>query len=116
MAKSSSSQTEEFKQLLEDQNQDKRQKGPKTIIKDDMVKMKGDPLGLHVSLNDEKEDVFDVKNKLRSKDDIVVERYNPEVKEGLTTEEVELRTMAGLQTLAIQVVVKASQPSSHPTS
>ena len=85
--------------LIDEQTADgkaKRQKGPKTIIKDDLITMQGDPLGLHVPLDDEPMEAIDVKNRIRSKDDIVVERYNPEVEKGLTTEEVELRQMAGL--------------------
>ena len=97
MARDVAGQTEKLKKLLDDQDQDqKRQKGPKTVFKEDLVKMKGDPLGLHVPLDDQSEDVFDVKDKLKSKDEIVVERYNPDVDKGLTTEEVELRQMAGL--------------------
>jgi cation-transporting P-type ATPase E len=74
----------------------KKQKGPKTIIKEDLITMKGDPLGLHVPLDDEPKEVLNLKNRVKTKDDIVVERYNPEVEKGLTTEEVELRQMAGL--------------------
>lgn len=99
MAKSND-QTQELEHLLEDSSQEKKQKGPKTVIKEDLVKMKGDPLGLHVSLNDNEDSIFDVKEKIKSKDDIVVERYNPDVKTGLTTEEVELRMMAGLANIS----------------
>ena len=74
----------------------KKQKGPKTIIKEDLITMKGDPLGLHVPLDDEPKESFNVKDKVKSKDEIVVERYNPDVTVGLTTDEVELRQMAGL--------------------
>ncbi len=86
----------------EDENQDievskpKKQKGPKTIIKEELVQMKGDPLGLHVPLDDEPKESLNVKDRVKSKDDIVVERYNPDVELGLTTDEVELRLMAGL--------------------
>ncbi len=74
----------------------KKQKGPKTVIKEDMITMKGDPLGLHVPLNDEPTVTLNVRDKVRTKDDIVVERYNPDVDQGLSTDEVELRQMAGL--------------------
>lgn len=74
----------------------KKQKGPKTIIKEELITMKGDPLGLHVPLDDEPKESLNVKSKVKSKDEIVVERYNPEVMVGLTTDEVELRQMAGL--------------------
>lgn len=78
----------------------KKSKGPKTIIKDEMIAMKGDPLGLHVPLDDEPKETFNVKERVKSKDDIVVERYNPEVALGLTTDDVELRQMAGLYNIS----------------
>jgi len=94
---------DDIKALIDDTNdvdteisKPKRQRGPKTIIKEDMVQMKGDPLGLHVPLNDEPKVSLNVKDKIKSKDDIVVERYNPDVELGLSTDEVELRLMAGL--------------------
>ncbi len=70
-------------------------KGPKTIIKDDMVKMKGDPLGIKESLNETPE-FEEKKHKVKKMVDVVVERYNPEVSKGLTTEDVESRQIAGL--------------------
>lgn len=94
------SNNNDLKQLIEDDqneiSQPKKRKGPKTIIKEDLVQMKGDPLGLHVPLNDEPKASLNLKDRVRTKDDIVVERYNPEINLGLTTEEVELRQMAGL--------------------
>lgn len=75
----------------------KRKKGPKTIIKEELILSKGDPLGLNVPLNDDPKETLNPKESIRQKDDIVVERYNPEVNVGLTTEEVELRQMAGMQ-------------------
>ena len=74
----------------------KKRKGPKTVFKDDLVSMTGDPLNLHVPLSDEPAPTFDVKEKVKSRDDIVVERYNPDVKTGLSTADVELRQMAGM--------------------
>ena len=94
---------DELKALIEADSDDqieiskpKRQRGPKTIIKEDLIQMKGDPLGLHVPLNDELKESLIVKDKVKSKDEIIVERYNPDVELGLTTDEVELRIMAGL--------------------
>ena len=87
---------ENIKKLLDE----KKTKGPKTIIKEDLIKMKGDPLGLHVKLDDEPQKGLNVDDKIKSKDEIVVERYNPEVKVGLLTEEVELRQMAGLANIS----------------
>ncbi len=78
----------------------KRQKGPQTIIKEDLIQMKGDPLGLHVPLNEEPKESLIVKDKVKSKEDIIVERYNPEVELGLTTDQVELRLMAGLANIS----------------
>src|SRR5690554_5429028 len=80
-------------QLLEE---DHKKKGPKTVIKEKLVQMKGDPLGLHVPLDDEPDSGLDVQEKVKSRDDIVVERYNPDIDKGLTTEEVEYRQMAGM--------------------
>lgn len=74
----------------------KAKKGPKTVVKDDLVQMKGDPLGLNVPLSEEVKPGFDVSERIRHKDDIVVERYNPEVDRGLSIEDVESRQMAGL--------------------
>ena len=74
----------------------KRKKGPKTIIKEDLIQMKGDPLCLNTSLAEEIPEGFNVKDRVKNKEDIIVERYNPDVKLGLTTDEVELRVMAGL--------------------
>jgi cation-transporting ATPase E len=79
-----------------DLDKPKKQKGPKTVIKEELVTMQGDPLGLHVPLDDEPKEAIDLKSRVKTKDDIVVERYNPEIEKGLTTEEVELRQMAGL--------------------
>lgn len=79
-----------------DKKTNKTKKGPKTVVKDDLVQMKGDPLGLNVPLSEEVKPGFDVSERVRHKDDIVVERYNPEVDRGLSTEDVESRQMAGL--------------------
>jgi len=70
-------------------------KGPKTILKEDLIQMKGDPLGLNVSLDDDFN--FSAKTKkVKKMDDVVVERYNPDAHVGLTTEDVEARQIAGL--------------------
>lgn len=81
---------------VQDTPKPKRTKGPKTVIKEELLTMQGDPLGLHVPLDSEPEEAIDLKSRVKTKDDIVVERYNPEIEKGLTTEEVELRQMAGL--------------------
>ncbi|MBN2268660.1 MAG: HAD-IC family P-type ATPase, partial [Acholeplasmataceae bacterium] len=88
----------------------KRQRGPKTIIKEELLQMKGDPLGLHVPLNEEPKESLIVKDKIKSKDEIIVERYNPDVELGLTTDEVELRLMAGLAN-----IVDSGSSKSIPT-
>lgn len=94
------SQEQDLEALIEDVDvseieKPKRQKGPKTIIKEDLVTMQGDPLGLHVPLDDQPHEAIDLKSRVKTKDDIVVQRYNPEIEKGLTTDEVELRQMAG---------------------
>jgi cation-transporting P-type ATPase E len=72
-----------------------KQKGPKVIVNDDLVKMKGDPLDIKSMKKIQEESVSSVK-AIKSKEDIVVERYNPDVTIGLTNDEVESRIMAGL--------------------
>lgn len=97
--KTKKNKSQDLKSLL-DTDGSKKQKGPKTIVKEDLVKMKGDPLGLYVPLDDGPRESLKVAEKVRNRDDIVVERYNPEVDLGLTTEEVELRQMAGLANIS----------------
>lgn len=85
--------SEEILKTIEEPKQ-KRKRGPKTIVTEAPIKLKGDPFGLT------KEDVIqpdlDVNKKIKSKDDIIVERYNPDVDKGLSLDEVEARIMAGL--------------------
>ena len=97
--KSNINQTQDLNALI-DGNGPKKQRGPKTIVKSDLIRMKGDPLGLHVPLDEEPTESLNANQKIKSKDDIVVERYNPEVETGLTAEEVELRQMAGLANIS----------------
>jgi len=92
-------QSQDLDELL-DGDKEKKKKGPKTIIKEDLIKMKGDPLGLHVPLDDEPKESLKVDEKIKTRDDIVVERYNPDIELGLTSEEVELRQMAGLANIS----------------
>jgi cation-transporting P-type ATPase E len=104
--KTSKTSSKDFEFLTDDQDQQneiskpKKQKGPKTIIKEDLLTSKGDPLGLHVPLDSVPSESINLKNRVKSKDDIVVERYNPDVELGLKTEEVELRQMAGLANIS----------------
>lgn len=84
------------KQSLDNLLSDENKKGPKTVVKEELVKMKGDPLGLHVPLDDEPTPGLKAHEKIKSRDEIVVERYNPDIELGLTTEEVEYRQMAGM--------------------
>lgn len=88
----------QIQSLLDDEKEisKRRKRGPKTVIKETLITSKGDPLGLHVPLDDEPQETFNVKERIKSKDEIVVERYNPEIALGLTTDEVELRQMAGM--------------------
>lgn len=85
------------KELAKDQikkTKVKKIKGPKTVVAEEPIKMVGDPLNLKP-----KEQVIypelDVKERASSRDDIVVERYNPDVEIGLTLPEVEARIIAG---------------------
>lgn len=72
-------------------NKRRKEKGPKTIQVEDPLRMSGDPLGLI-----KKENQAKTPPRIKSKDDIVVERYNPDVKVGLTSVDVEQRTLAGM--------------------
>ncbi len=78
----------------------KNKKGPKTVIKEKMIQMKGDPLSLNTPLKDDFKETLNLKDRVKNKEDIVVERYNPDVALGLSTEEVELRIMAGLANIS----------------
>ena len=71
------------------------QKGPKVVIKEDLIQMDRDPLTLDSQISAEL-DTFNEQNLVKSKDDLVVERYNPDIEIGLTNEDVESRIMAGL--------------------
>ena len=71
------------------------QKGPKVVIKEDLIQMDRDPLTLDSKISAEL-DTFNEHNLVKSKDDLVVERYNPNIEIGLTNEDVESRIMAGL--------------------
>lgn len=71
------------------------QKGPKVVIKEDLIQMERDPLTLDPNTSADL-DTFNAQNVVKSKDDLVVERYNPDIENGLTNEDVESRIMAGL--------------------
>lgn len=71
------------------------QKGPKVVIKEDLIQMDRDPLALDATISADL-DTFNEQNLVKSKDDLVVERYNPDIEIGLTNEDVESRIMAGL--------------------
>lgn len=99
MAKNSQN---ELISLLEEANQDKvkkpKQKGPKTVIVEEPLAMSGDPLGLiqtNKQLNEAKTPA-----RIKSKNDVVVERYNPDVTLGLTSDDVEQRQLAGMANIS----------------
>ena len=71
------------------------QKGPKVVIKEDLIQMDRDSLTLDPNISADL-DTFNAQNVVKSKDDLVVERYNPDIEIGLTNEDVESRIMAGL--------------------
>ena len=72
-----------------------KQKGPKVVIKEDLIQMDRDPLTLDPSVSADL-DSFNESHLVKSKDDLIVERYNPDIKVGLSNEDVESRIMAGL--------------------
>jgi cation-transporting ATPase E len=75
----------------------KKQKGPQTVIVEDPFEMKGDPLGI---IEAKKDKNAQTPARIKSKGDIVIERYNPKVDHGLTTDDVEKRQLAGLVNLS----------------
>lgn len=73
-----------------------KKKGPKVIIKEDLIKMDRNPLTLGNKSFSERID-YETADAIQSEDDIVVERYNPDVKKGLSNKDVEARLLAGLK-------------------
>lgn len=72
----------------------KREKGPKTVILEEPIKFNGDLFSNNSKVVEQPE--IDLNTKVRSREQIVVERYNPEIDKGLTLQDVESRMMAGL--------------------
>src|SRR5690554_6147178 len=70
----------------------KREKGPKTVILEEPIKFNGDLFSSPKTI--EQPDI-DINSKIKSRDDVVVERYNPDVDKGLELAEVESRVIAG---------------------
>lgn len=72
---------------------EKRRRGPKTVIAEEPVKFKGDLF--ETSKVKSEYDDLDLSLKLKNRDEVVVERYNPDTTKGLSLHEVEARLMAG---------------------
>ena len=72
----------------------KKEKGPKTVFIEEIIEAKHETL----NFTEEKVEVksFDIKDQVKKKEEIVVERFNPDVSIGLSTEQYEARVMAGL--------------------
>ncbi|OED59231.1 HAD-IC family P-type ATPase [Acholeplasma laidlawii] len=87
--------------LLDEQDKEpktkKKSKTPQTVIVEEPFEMKGDPLGL---IENKKVKSAHTPTRIKSKGDIVIERYNPDVEHGLTTDDVEKRQLAGLVNLS----------------
>lgn len=85
----------------EQQNREQKEtkkKGPKTVVVDEPLIMSGDPLGLSQSEKISPE--LEPQTRIKKKDDIVVERYNPEIEKGLNSDDVEQRKLAGMVNVA----------------
>ena len=82
-------------QLKPNESKKSEQKGPKIVIKEDLVQMQGDPLSIDRVIEKDIQD-FNPDEVVKAKEDVVVERYNPEVKQGLKNDDVEARLIAGL--------------------
>ncbi|CCV64863.1 H+ transporting ATPase, P-type ATPase [Alteracholeplasma palmae J233] len=74
----------------------KKNKGPKTVVKEEPLSMSGDPLGLSELEKKEEKPSLSPKKRVKKTEEIVVERYNPEIEKGLKYEEVEQRQLAGM--------------------
>jgi cation-transporting ATPase E len=75
--------------------EDKPKKGPQIVVKEDLLKMQSSSLNIS-DLVEKDVETFTTKAPAKSKEEIVVERYNPDISIGLTSEEVDARIMAGL--------------------
>ena len=75
--------------------EDKPKKGPQIVVKEDLLKMQSSSLNIS-DLVEKDVETFTTKAPAKSKEEIVVERYNPDILIGLTSEEVDARIMAGL--------------------
>lgn len=71
----------------------KKQRGPKTIIAEEPIKFNGDLFERKEIKTDY--DDLDLSLKVKNRDEVIVERYNPDIDKGLTLPEVEARLMAG---------------------
>lgn len=71
----------------------KKNRGPKTVILEEPIQFKGN-LFENKEIKSEYDDL-DLSLKVKNRDEIVVERYNPDIDKGLTLPEVEARLMAG---------------------
>lgn len=75
--------------------EDKPKKGPQIVVKEDLLQMQKDSLNISDIIEKDVE-TFTSKAPVQSKEQIVVERFNPDIASGLSTEEVDARIMAGL--------------------
>ena len=75
--------------------ENKPKKGPQILVKEDLLKMQSSSLNIS-DLVEKDVETFTTKAPAKSKEEIVVERYNPDILIGLTSEEVDARIMAGL--------------------
>ncbi|WP_084301109.1 HAD-IC family P-type ATPase [Acholeplasma equifetale] len=82
-----------------------KRKGPQTILVEEPLKMSGDPLGIIQTKQEEKQ--AKTPKRVKSKGDIVVERYNPEVTMGLLSDDVEQRQLAGLANISTKGSTKS---------
>ncbi|HHY96496.1 MAG TPA: hypothetical protein GYA04_00525, partial [Acholeplasma sp.] len=82
-----------------------KRKGPQTILVEEPLKMSGDPLGIIQTKQEETK--AKTPKRVKSKGDIVVERYNPEVTMGLLSDDVEQRQLAGLANISTKGSTKS---------
>lgn len=86
--------SKEIAEKIETKEKRKNKRGPKTVYSEEPIKFKGD-LFESKAKNKTEYDNLDLSLKVKDRDDVVVERYNPDTKKGLSLQEVEARLMAG---------------------
>jgi cation-transporting ATPase E len=76
----------------------KKKSGPQTIYAKDLLESSGDPLFLDIKITEN--DLFTSHKETKNKNEVLVNRYNPDLDKGLTINDCEQRKLAGLSNIA----------------